>query len=321
MSKARRQLLIAAFTALWSGVAAALPDSLPEPPADAQPGECYGLVYVPPQFVVHEEQVQTVAASERQEKVPAVYETVYETVTLPATRRRKVITPAVVEVEEETVAVPARERRIKVPARYRTVSETVTLETGLVMKPGKPLPGQNDGPLCLVEVPTEQKVVQKTVLDRAASTRTVTVPASEKTVKRRKVLQPAVTEWVPVPERTIQRKVKKLVTPETTRTVVVPASYGMVKRREQVGPAHAEWQRVLCETNFTPALVQALQEALKREGEYQGPANGSMNRQTSAAVRRYQERNELPTGGLGLSTLAHLGVSLSEGQALSLRPE
>jgi hypothetical protein len=169
----------------------------------------------------------------------------------------------------------------------------------------------------VVEAPTAKQLVRKRVVDRPASTRKVELPPREKVVRKKKVLEPAVTEWVPVPERTITRRVKRLVSPETTRTVRVPAQFETVVRKEITAPARAEWQRVLCETNVTPALVQSLQEALKREGAYQGAAHGRINPQTLSAVRLYQERNELPTGGLSLATLDRLGVSVTEGQALA----
>lgn len=321
MQKVSLHRLIASLAALWATVAAAQLGALPETPLDAKPGECFGLVYVPPRFTVREESVLVAPRSERIEKVPAVYQYMDETVTLPAAKRRRIITPAVVETENETISVPARERRVKVPASYRTVKQSVTVATGPILKRGEPLPGQPEGAICLVEGPTAQQLVEKKVLDRPASVRSVVLPASERTVKRQKVLVPAVTELVPVPARSIKRRVRKLVTAETTRTVPVPARYETVSRREQQSPGRAEWQSVLCDTNFTPALVQSLQEALKREGIYKGPAHGQMNPQTVAAVRLFQERNALPTGGIGLATLDHLGVSLGEGQTLTQRKQ
>ena len=313
-TRIRCKRLLAIATLLWAGSAAAQLGELPETPPDAKPGECYGLVYVPPQYRSMEESQLVAEASERRELVPAVYEYVDEQVVLPAGKRRKVIKPALTETVEETVTVPGSQRRVAVPATYKTISEQVTVSQDTVLKPGAQFEGQEGGALCVVEQPTTQ-TRKKRVLDRPASSKLVQTPAREQVVKRRKVLEPAVTEWVAVPARTVTKRVKKLVTPATHRMVPVPAKYQTVSRRELLTPASAQWQRVLCETNFTPALVQSLQEALHREGVYKGPAHGQMNAQTAAAVRLYQERNALPTGGLGLATLAHLRVNLSDGQA------
>jgi len=289
--------------------------TLPEPPADAAPGECYGLVYVPPVMRERHEEKLVAEATERLEKVPAVYEYVEKQVTLPATRRRKVITPAVTETVEDSVIVPGGTRRIAVPATYKTIEKEVTLEQGAQLKTSKLLDGGDGEAICLVEAPTAKQTVKERVVARPAGSKLVETEPKLKVVKKKKIITPAVTEWVPVPERTVTRRTKQLVVPESWRSVPVPARYETVVRKEIEIPARAEWQRVLCETNFTPALVQSLQEALKREGEYQGATNGKMSPQTASAVRRFQERNNLPTGGLSLSTLAYLGVSLSDGQS------
>lgn len=320
MTAAIRHLGSLALAAtLWSGLAAAQLDALPETPPDAKPGECYGLVYVPPQYRSTEESVLVAASTERSEPVPAQYEYVDETVVIPAGKRRKIIKPAVTETTEETVTVPGASKRVAVPATYKTVTEQVTVEQGAVLKPGQQFEGQEGGAICIVDQPTTQQTVKKRVLDRPAGSKLVSTPERERVVKRKKVIEPAVTEWVAVPERTVTRRVKKLVAPATTRAVRVPAQYQTIQRRELLTQARAEWQRVLCETNFTPSLVQSLQEALHREGLYKGPAHGQMNPQTASAVRLYQERNALPTGGLGLSTLEHLGLSVSDGQTMQLR--
>lgn len=303
----------------WTTAALAQNITLPEPPTDTKPGECYGLVYVPPQFRLSEESRLVAAASQRIEVVPAVYEMVDEQVLLPAGKRRKVITPAVTETVEEVVRVRGQQKQITVPATYKTVQQDVTVAHGAQLKTSKLLDDAEGAAICLVESASTKQTITTRVLDQPASTRLVQTAARDKLVKRQKVITPAVTELVAVPARTVTRRVKKLVTPETSRVVPVPARYETVTRRDLQTPARAEWQRVLCETNLTPSLVQHLQEALKREGVYRGAAHGKLNPQTSAAVRLYQERNGLPTGGLSLAMLDHLHISVGDGQAGQLR--
>jgi peptidoglycan hydrolase-like protein with peptidoglycan-binding domain len=305
-------LLVLGFSA-----AAVAQSALPETPPDAKPGECFGFVYVPPLYNTREEQVLVSAASEHLKPTPARYEYVEETVTLPAGKRHKVVTPAVTETVEKTIKVAGGSRKVVVPATYRTVQETQTVETGTVLKASKRLGADDaDGEaICLVDGPTAQRTINKRVVDRPASTRTVSEPAREKVVKRRKVVTPAVTELVDIPARTITRRVQKLVEPAGQQAVPVPARYQAVTHRELVSPGRTEWRRVLCDTNFTPALIQQLQLAMRDKAGYTGPVDGRLNAAVASSVRQYQEREGLPTGGLGLETLDRLGVS-----AVSVNP-
>lgn len=282
---------------------------LPEPPSNARPGDCYGLLYVPPVYETRTETVEIEPAGERIETVPAVYEWVEETQQVPARRIRRIVQPAKVETVEETVEVPARTRQVPVPATYRTVQERVPGEMVTVLKPGKGLPGQDqDGIFCLVEAPGSERVIEKRELVKPASSRSVTVPASSKVVRKSKVIEPAVTEWVELPPRTITRKVKKLVTPATTRRVPTPAKFGDVVRRVVTTPGHAEWQPILCADNLTPALLREVQRRLADKGLYEGAIDGRLGRGTDQAIRQFQTIEELPAGPLSVPTLQALGV-------------
>lgn len=291
-------------------LAGAAPAPLPEPPASARPGDCYGLVYLPPIYETRTEQVQNQAPGERVEAVPAVYEWVEETRQLPARRVRRIVKPAKVEIVEETVEVPARTRQVPVPATYRTVQERVPGESVTVLKPGKGLPGQaEDGIFCLVEAPGSERLIEKRVLVEPASSRRVTVPASSQVVRRQKILEPAVTEWVDLPPRTVTRKVKKLVTPASERRLPTEARYEEVVHRVVTTPGHAEWRSILCEDNLTPALVREVQRQLTDRGFYAGPIDGRLGGGTDKAIRQFQTIEELPAGPLSAQTLQALGVT------------
>ena len=294
--------------AVASGGAGAVP--LPEPPADARPGECYGLVYVPPTYSSQSERVEIAPAGERIETVAAVYEWVEETRQLPAGRVRRVVTPAKFETIEETVAVPARRREVPVPARYRTVEERLPGEPRTVLKPGRGLPGQEDAAIfCLVEAPGSEQVIERQVLLRPAGSRSVLEPAGSKRVRRQKLIEPAVTEWVELPPRSIPRKRRRLVTPAGERRVPVPAQYAEHVQRVLTTPGRAEWQPILCADNLTPALLREVQRQLSLKGFYQGPIDGRLGGGTEQAIRQFQTIEELPAGPLSALTLQALGLS------------
>ena len=68
------------------------------------------------------------------------------------------------------------------------------------------------------------------------------------------------------------------------------------------------WREILCETNTTPGLVRKLQQALANEGLNPGPIDGVVGGATLNAVRAYQTKKGLPTGGVTMATLKSLGV-------------
>lgn len=48
---------------------------------------------------------------------------------------------------------------------------------------------------------------------------------------------------------------------------------------------------------MTKDNIQLLQERLKAEGVYAGPVDGTLNPQTEAALRQYQEKKGIPVSG------------------------
>ena len=112
---------------------------------------------------------------------------------------------------------------------------------------------------------------------------------------------------VPAQYKTIT--VRELVTPASFQVDVVPAKFATVEKKQLVAKESIQWRQILCETNTTPDLVLRLQQALVAEGYNLGTApNGNFGPATKAAVRKYQEANGLPTGGLTLSTVQRLGL-------------
>ena len=287
-------------------------------PPDAKPGECYARVFVPPKYQTKTEQVLKTAASSRVETEPAQFEWVEERVLVKEATSRLEVVPATYGWETEEVMVkPASSKLVAVPAVYETQTERVLVKPEHTMwKKGTNSSGitridESTGEImCLVTVPAEYKTITKRVMVSAATTKEVAIPAEYKTVKRKVQKTAPTTRTVEIPAEYKTVRVRKMVSPASSRTIEIPETYQTVTKREQIADGYLEWRSILCDTNATPTVVRSLQSALKREGLYQGPIDGIIGSATAAAVRTYQQRNGLATGGITMATLEKLNVSL-----------
>ena len=88
-------------------------------PPQANPGECFARVFVPPTYATSSERVLNRSASERLEIIPAQYEWVEEKVMVKAASERIEVIPAKYEWVEEQVLVKAVSSRLEqIPAKY-----------------------------------------------------------------------------------------------------------------------------------------------------------------------------------------------------------
>lgn len=284
-----------------------LPDALQlaEPP-QARPGECWAQWVEPARFERHSESVLVTPETTRLQTIPARYEWVEQPEHRPAGKRRVVVRPAEYEVTEQTVDVtPAgsRQRTLR-PAQYETVEERVATRTGTVLKPD-PITGE----MCAVEGPVEYQIVRRQRQITPAERVSEPVAAVTRTVRQRRLVTPAETRWVNVPERTVMRRVRQLVEPERQISVPVPAVYEMRERLVQVAPAQQRWVSVICDTNATPELLRRVQTTLGAAGHDPGTRDGRWGRRSSQALAAYQRASGLTPAGLTVETLQALGVA------------
>ena len=314
-----RPALIVALAACSVGAASLPGDKSPKqmlPPVD-QTGQCYAQVFVPPTFEKSVVQQAVSDGIERIEKIPAKYEMEERTVLVKDPYERIEVVPAVYDwIEEKVMVQPATERFEVVPAVYETITEKV------VDVPAHSVWKKGTGPLqrldhatgdivCLVQVPTTYKTVQKRVLKQPATTRTVKIPAQYKILKKRVLITPESTRKVMVPGEYKTVKVKKLVEPARFTHIVEPPKYREITKQVKVKNGRLEWQPVLCQTNMSPAIIRSIQEALKQANFNPGPVDGVLGSKTIAAVESYQKERGLPVGSLTLQTIKSLGVTLS----------
>jgi len=222
-------------------------------------------------------------------EVPAEYKTVTKRVVKTPATTKTVAIPAqykTVKVRRQ-LAAPS-ERRIDIPAKYSSLTkrEQVSDARRFWVAAGTRGEGTRTGrQLCKAATPERYKTVTRRVVATPATTKTVAIPAEYKTVSVRKVASAA-----------------------SSRTIEIPAEYATVTKRVQIGGGEMAWREILCETNTTNGVVRKLQAALQREGLNPGPVDGVIGGQTMTAIKSYQQKKGLATGGLTLSTLKSLGV-------------
>jgi hypothetical protein len=76
-----------------------------------------------------------------------------------------------------------------------------------------------------------------------------------------------------------------------------------------ISPERYGWIRVLCDSEATPARLADVQRQLWAAGVYQGPVDGRYDRNTTAAVQRFQTQRHIEDRGyLSYATLSALSV-------------
>ncbi|MEM9014248.1 MAG: peptidoglycan-binding domain-containing protein [Pseudomonadota bacterium] len=301
-----------AIAPVMGATAFAQPADLPPNP---KPGECYSRVLTPERYETVTEQVVVQPATERIEVVPAKYAWEEREIVVEEGYERLEVVPAKFSTRTETVTVePAREEMRVIPAKYETRQERVKIRDAYTTwkkgtGPISRLDASTGEIMCLVEVPAEFKTVSRQVMVSPPRTEKVRVPAKTREVSRRVISQPATTRKISVPAKTQTVRYQKLVTPPQEKKMTVPAVTDTVSTRKLVSQSKLQWASILCETNVTPGVVRNLQQALTREGVYNGAIDGRLGPETMAAVDAYQRRKNLSTGSLTIETMKRLGVS------------
>lgn len=287
-------------------------------PPNAQPGECFAKVVIPPKYETVSEQVLVREAGEDIALIPAKYETGTEQIVIEEASEKLVVVPATYEtVSEQVVVQPAKTTLRTVPAKYKTVTEKVldkpahtAWKKGTSNGAGQTRVNSSGEIMCLVEYPATYKTISRQVLVSPASTTEQTVPAVTKTITRRVVKTPATTRTVAIPAKYGTVKVTKLVEPAREVRKPVPAKYGSVTKTNQVSEGRLEWRSILCQTNSTPAKIREIQASLRNKG-YKVAVDGNIGAGTMRAINDFQRKNSLPVDSyLNTETVKALGINL-----------
>jgi hypothetical protein len=296
-------------------------------PENALPGQCYTQVTRPARFETETRQVLETPASAEFEVIPATYRTETVPVVVEEAYTRLEVIPAVYETVMDTVIVePSREVTRTIPAEYTTVAEQVPVRpsyrnwvssnrvypTGASALGGTVIGNRTlaSGAVeTLVEFPPEFETVTRRELVQPERTETIVIPAVTREVPRRVIAQPARTVEVVVPAVTRQVEREVVATNERVIRKEVPATFREVSTPVQVLPAQEVWANVVCDTDYNPILVRALQRALAEQGEYRGEVDGIMGPGTQRAIRAYQLDLGYDTPALTLEAVRALGLT------------
>lgn len=285
-------------------------------PPNAQAGECYARVFVPPKYQTVTNKVLKHEAQEQIKIIPARFEKATERVLVEEASERLEVIPAQYGWREEQQLVkPETQRLVEVPATYERISEQV------LVKPAHTVWQKGTGPIqkideatgeimCLVDVPATYRTVSKMTLKTPARTETVTEPAVYETVKRRVMTSPPTTRTVQLPAKYQTVAVTRLVEEPREVRDTIPAVYQTVSKQEMVSEGRMEWRSILCKTNLTAGRISSIQQSLAKAGYYPGPIDGKIGPDTMRAVNAYQRANNLPVDKyLNVKTVKALGVN------------
>ncbi len=284
-------------------------------PPNPKAGECYARVLIPAGYRTESEDVLKSAASYRMEVTEPVYEWVTEEILVKEASEVAELVPAKYEWKTETVMVEdAHEHLKQIPAVYETVTEKV------LVKPAYTTWKKGRGPIekidnatgeimCLIEVPAVYKTVASKVVKTPARVEVTKHDAVYKEIKKRVMVEgpKMVTRTIPAEYKAV--KVRKVVQPAQETRVEIPAAYQSVSRKVKVSDSVLEWRTILCETNTSGDVVRRIQRALSDKGHHPGPIDGVIGRETLAAMKAYQQANNLAVGQLTIETIQSLGVS------------
>ena len=288
------------------------------PPAEAQPGQCFGRVTAPgradrwsERVLVrppHDEVRRTAPTTrwvERRELVRAAWTETHRT-------------PAVYRTEVSYVTEPGAMRTVRTPARYRTVTERVLVSPArVVWRRGQAAGGFGEGDGYTRLTPTGEVWCR------------VREPARYATRAHRVLVEPGCACQVQGPplRRRVARRV--LVRPESVSTREHPAVYRTVRHCEQVdaGRSHTVhvpavyrtvhhvrwherggWAQVVCPDGLAPWAMARMQAALNARGYAAGPEDGVGRPETYAALKRWQRDNRMPAGQITTDSARALGV-------------
>jgi len=251
-------------------------------------------------------------ALERDEVVPAQYETRIQHVMVSPERREWVksagyatgaalVTPGDHEPvryrADGTLSWPGKDGGAVVPA-----SE----DTAQYLQRGSAQPIW-----CLQLIPAVYRDQEVRVEVTPATTRHIDIPAVTRQVSRVVVDVPERVVEDTVPPVFEKRRVKEVVTPAHTETVEVPAVYHDQTKTRVTDAARPVWREVLCQKNASPAVITDIQKALAAKGYDPGAIDGHIGSKTVSAMQKFEADSNLPQGQISIEAVKALGVDIA----------
>lgn len=290
-------------------------DTIMPPPTS---GVCYAKSVTPDKFKIIEEQVIIEAAKTTEEFVPAIYDTLQQRL-LIRKAYEKIVT---YEAEFDTIMV-----KVKVKDKSRVIEEKYKTVFNVKKKPNAD-GSEKNGEWVTVKIPncnspnpkdcetlqwvekkqeydisTKEVFVAATWADSSGESESILVP---KVVQRR----PARVERIFVPAD--YKVVEKAVLKKHARKILVeiPPKYKTVKKKKLVEKGGKQvWVEILCPSSLNEIVISQVQLALKGRKYYKGGISGLLDKETQAAIEKFQNENSLPIGKLDRDTIEALGFN------------
>lgn len=276
-------------------------------PPNPVAGRCYARVLLPATYDISQEQVLVKPAEQKIEIDEARYEWVEEAVLIKESSTRLETIPAVYEtISEQVLIKPEGKKLITIPAKYETITQRI------LDKPAHTVWKRSKGPIdnalkttydestgevmCLVQVPASYRTIEKRKLIAPETVSEVISPAEYKVVAKKVLKTPAQTKEVIIPAEYKTVKVQKMTEPARERKVDIPAQYETVSRQAKLSDEKLVWREVLCDVNMTYDVIHSMQDRLSKSGHYSGKVDGILGPKTLRAVNDYAKTNSLPVG-------------------------
>ena len=195
--------------------------------------------------------------------------------------------PMIYRIENITaVNIPKHKKTLSIPSSYLVSSDTVQFASGDSV--WKTLPGIYDA------------VEEKISLSNGKT----------KTITKYKVIQEPKHEFT-----RDEKKIKEITIYEAAdlpgrKKIEFPATYTKVSLRKLVNPEVKEIEiQVLCSDKLTEKIIDQIQMKLKGLGYETNNFSNELGETTLDSLKKFQQANELPIGGLNFPTLDLLGIA------------
>lgn len=283
-------------------------------PPNADPNACYARVFVPattrqvPQEVVTREGHRTIEIRE------PTYRTETRTIVLREGYTRVEWTAPVFETQRRTIEIePERFEYEVVAPEFATEPVAVQIRRAYqTLDPSNTtverIAGATGEVISLRVVPDLFRAVDREVVSREAFVRTERIPPRTREIEVQVMATPPQEVRIEVPPEVTTVEVQVEATAYQEIPVEVPPTTTNVPVEELDQQARIVWRETLCRDRADRTLIISVQRALARRGFNPGPIDGVLGGRTAAALRAFQERNGLSTGGLLIETLDALGV-------------
>ena len=274
MNLVQRLCVLSLPSLLFAGVVCAQ-----ELPPTAQPGKCYVKCITPDEYREVTETIVIKPEYKVLTATPATYKTIEESVLVKEASKRYVIQPAVYETVSVNYESKTAETVLEVvPASFGSSSKTVQVKP----KSGRweyrkldncPSANKEDCMVaCYVEYPEVNETVPITVLQSAATTKSVTRPGATSTYRKDVLRTPARVEEIDVPAE--YRTIKKVVVdvPAGVKESIAPAVTRTITKRELVKKGGlTTWEEVDCrlvdDVNILPIFYEFNSARITPESE------------------------------------------------------